>query len=91
MPTEFEDVLRFWFPQQLSGDYAAMARQLEWWFRGGAHSTIIERFSSLLERAARGELDHWSHGPRCAEWDARRKGPPEIGKSTLDFYPRHRQ
>ncbi len=65
MPTEeFEDVLRFWFPQQLSGDYAAMGRQLEWWFRGGADSTIIERFSSLLERAVRGELDHWSHGPR---------------------------
>ena len=65
MPTEeFEGVLRFWFPQQLSGDHAAMVRQFEWWFRGGADSAIAERFPLLLERATRGELDHWSHRPR---------------------------
>ncbi len=65
MPTEeFEDVLRFWFPQQLSGDHAAMVRQFEWWFRGGATSAIAERFPLLLELAKQGELDHWSHRPR---------------------------
>jgi uncharacterized protein (DUF924 family) len=65
MPTEeFEDVLRFWFPQQLSGDRAAIIRQVEWWFRGGADSDVAERFSPLLERAARGEIDSWSRRPR---------------------------
>jgi uncharacterized protein (DUF924 family) len=62
---EFEDVLRFWFPEQLSGgDHATMVSQFEWWFRGGADSAIIERFQLLLEQAARGERDHWAHDPR---------------------------
>jgi hypothetical protein len=26
-----------------SGDRAAMVRQMEWWFRGGADSEIVER------------------------------------------------
>ena len=64
MPTEeFEEVLRFWFPQHLSDEHATMVRQFEWWFRGGADSAIAERFPLLLEQATRGELDHWSHGP----------------------------
>jgi uncharacterized protein (DUF924 family) len=41
-----------------------MIRQFEWWFRGGADSAIVQRFPPLLECAARGELDHWSHQPR---------------------------
>ena len=61
---EFEDVLRFWFPEHLSADHAAMVSQFEWWFRGGADAAIAERFAALLERAARGDLDHWSHSPR---------------------------
>jgi uncharacterized protein (DUF924 family) len=62
---EFEDVLRFWFPQRLSGgDHATMVSQFEWWFRGGADSAITERFLPLLERAAQGERDHWSNNPR---------------------------
>ena len=65
MPVEeFEDVLRFWFPQHLRGEHATMVRQFEWWFRGGADSAIAERFPFLLERATRGELDHWAHRPR---------------------------
>ena len=65
MPTEeFEDVLRFWFPPDLSGDHAAMVHQFEWWFRGGTDAAIEERFASVLERARRGELDHWSNEPR---------------------------
>jgi uncharacterized protein (DUF924 family) len=65
MPTgEFEDVLRFWFPQYLSSDHAVMVRQFEWWFGGGTDATIAERFPFLLERATRGELDHWEHRPQ---------------------------
>jgi uncharacterized protein (DUF924 family) len=66
MPGEkFEDVLWFWFPQQLSGaDHATLVTQFEWWFRGGADSPIAQRFAGLLERAARGHLDHWAHCPR---------------------------
>ena len=65
MPVEeFEDVLRFWFPQHLSSEHATMVRQFEWWFRGGADAAIAERFPLLLERATRGELDHWAHRPR---------------------------
>ena len=60
----FEDVLRFWFSSLPHGDHAAMARQMEWWFRGGADSEIIERFSPLLARATKGELDNWSQNPR---------------------------
>jgi uncharacterized protein (DUF924 family) len=61
---DFEDVLRFWFPGSGRGDPAAMARQLEWWFRGGADAEIRRRFHPLHQRAARGALDAWSHTPR---------------------------
>ena len=61
---EFEEVLRFWFSSLPTGDHAAMTRQMEWWFRGGADSEIIERFSPLFARAMKGELDNWSQIPR---------------------------
>ena len=61
---EFEDVLRFWFPGHLRDDHATMVGQFEWWFRGGGDAAIAERFSEVLERAARGGLDHWSAAPR---------------------------
>jgi hypothetical protein len=60
----FEDILRFWFSSLPHGDHAAMARQMEWWFRGGADSEIVERFPPLLDRAQRGDLDSWSDSPR---------------------------
>lgn len=60
----FEDVLAFWFPEQSGGDHAAIVSQFEWWFRGGADAAIVERFASVLEQAARGELDQWSNAPR---------------------------
>ena len=63
-PEKFEEVLQFWFPQQLSNEHTVMVRQFEWWFRGGADSAIAERFAFLSERATRGELDHWAHQPR---------------------------
>ncbi len=65
MKTEqYEDVIKFWFKSQPSGDIAAMVRQWEWWFRGGTDEKITEHFSPLLERATRGELDTWSNEPR---------------------------
>lgn len=59
-----EDVLRFWFPSRPNDDLAAMVRQWEWWFRGGADAYVTEHFSPLLERATLGELDAWSGEPR---------------------------
>ena len=59
-----EDVLTFWFPDLERADHDRMARQFEWWFRGGADAAINQRFSPLPERAARGELDHWSQSAR---------------------------
>ena len=60
----FEDVLEFWFPKRLDSDHAALVSQFEWWFRGGADAFVVQRFASVLERAGRGELDHWSNEPR---------------------------
>ncbi|HZR82927.1 MAG TPA: DUF924 family protein [Candidatus Binatia bacterium] len=57
---EAEQVLDFWFPRRMSEDREALARQAEWWFRGGADAAIVERFRPLLERAERGELNAWS-------------------------------
>jgi uncharacterized protein (DUF924 family) len=60
----YEEVLGFWFPELSTADHTRMVRQFEWWFRGGADSGIRDRFPLLLDRAARGELDHWSQSPR---------------------------
>jgi uncharacterized protein (DUF924 family) len=59
-----EDVLRFWFPTQPSGNQAAMVRRWDWWFRGGADAAITEHFSLLLEQAAQGDIDAWASEPR---------------------------
>jgi uncharacterized protein (DUF924 family) len=64
MKTQFEDILRFWFPPLLKHDQSALAHQWQWWFRGGANAEIIQRFVLLLERATKGELDDWLHEPR---------------------------
>jgi uncharacterized protein (DUF924 family) len=61
---DFEDVLMFWFPERLISDYAAAVRRFEWWFGGGSNAVVAERFAPLLERAVRGELDHWSDSAR---------------------------
>jgi uncharacterized protein (DUF924 family) len=60
----FADVLEFWFPRLPDGDLAARVKQWDWWFRGGGDAEIVARFSPLLERAIRGELDDWSQQPR---------------------------
>ncbi|PSB58637.1 DUF924 family protein [Chamaesiphon polymorphus] len=62
--TAVEDVLQFWFPSLPHGDLTALVRQWEWWFRGGGDAEIVARFSPLLERAIRGELDDWDREPR---------------------------
>src|SRR5262245_52240774 len=55
-----EDVLGFWFPEESSRtEPADLLRQVEWWFRGGADTEIISKFSPLLERAERRE---WTRG-----------------------------
>ena len=61
---EFEDILRFWFPEHLPAEHAVMVDQFGWWFGGGADAVIVEQFAPVLQRATRGELDHWSCGPR---------------------------
>jgi uncharacterized protein (DUF924 family) len=61
---EFEDVLRFWFPEHLRDDHAVMVSQFRWWFGGGADSAIVDWFAPAQELAERGELDHWAHGLR---------------------------
>ena len=61
---EFEEVLRFWFPDLSSADHARIVRQFEWWFRCGADGAICERFANLLERAIRGDLDPWARQAR---------------------------
>jgi len=61
---EFEEVLRFWFPDLSSADHARIVWQFEWWFRGGADGPICERFANLLERAIRGDLDPWAQQAR---------------------------
>jgi uncharacterized protein (DUF924 family) len=60
----FEDVLQFWFPHGFDRDQATLVKQWERWFRGGMDAQIIDHFTLLMERATRGELDHWSREPR---------------------------
>lgn len=65
MPTHTpEEILRFWFPERPDPDYAAQARRMEWWFRGGTDAHILERFASLPEQAAWGDLDAWAREAR---------------------------
>lgn len=54
------EVLGFWFPPHIENDHAAMARRIEWWFRGGTDAEILARFAPLTAAAAYGEYDHWS-------------------------------
>ncbi|NJL54442.1 DUF924 domain-containing protein [bacterium] len=60
----FETVLRFWFPEQLADSQAALIRQWEWWFRGGATTEEIATFIPLWEQAAQNELLAWVDQPR---------------------------
>ncbi len=62
-----EEVLSYWFPEELAdADLETLRLQGKRWMAGGPEvdREITERFGGLLERARRGELDHWAHTPR---------------------------
>jgi uncharacterized protein (DUF924 family) len=61
---ERDAVLEFWFPAGAGDDLERHRSFWEWRMRGGAHAAVVERFSELTGRAARGELDAWAQTPR---------------------------
>jgi uncharacterized protein (DUF924 family) len=65
--SEAEEVLSYWFPEDLAdADMETLRRHGKQWMAGGPEvdREITERFGELLERARRGELDHWAQTPR---------------------------
>lgn len=67
-PSDPEEVLSYWFPEEdlLTADAETLRRQVRRWMRRGPEvdREIVERFGGVLERARRGELDHWAKTPR---------------------------
>ena len=61
---ERDEVLDFWFPTGFGSDLATHREGWAWRMRGGADRQIVERFSQLTERAARGECDRWAETAR---------------------------
>ena len=62
-----EEVLSYWFPEDINhADPETLRRQGKRWMHGGPEvdREITERFGEVLERARRGELDHWADTPR---------------------------
>jgi uncharacterized protein (DUF924 family) len=62
-----EEVLSFWFPEDLAeADIETLRRHGQRWMAGGPEfdREITERFGEVLEQARRGELDHWAETPR---------------------------
>src|SRR5215208_7039247 len=63
-----EDVLSYWFPEEdiFDADQETFGRQMQWWFQGGPEvdREITQRFAETLEKARRGELDHWAQTAR---------------------------
>jgi len=65
--SETEEVLSYWFPEELvDADLDTLLRHGKRWMAGGPEvdRELTERFGELLERARRGELDHWAETPR---------------------------
>lgn len=65
--SEAEEVLSYWFPEDLAdADVETLRRHGKRWMAGGPEvdREITERFGELLERARSGELDHWAQTPR---------------------------
>lgn len=62
---EIEDVLSYWFSPRPTTEAEVEAKK-QFWFSGGqaVDREIRERFSGLVERACRGELDAWTATPR---------------------------
>lgn len=61
---ERDAVLDFWFPAGAGKDLETHREYWTWRMRGGADGAIVERFTVVTERAARGELDAWAQTPR---------------------------
>ena len=64
---EAEEVLSYWFPKDLAdADMETLRRHGQRWMAGGPEvdREITERYGDVLERARRGELDHWAETPR---------------------------
>src|ERR671916_1497534 len=62
-----EEVLSYWFPEGFNeADPQTRRRQAQRWMAGGPEvdREITERFNETLERARRGELDHWAETAR---------------------------
>ena len=62
-----EEIVSYWFPEDINdAELETLRRQGERWMHGGPEvdKEITERFGDVLERARRGELDHWAHTPR---------------------------
>ncbi len=62
-----EEVLSYWFPEDLAdANMETLRRHGQRWMAGGPEvdREITERFGDVLERARRGELDHWAETPR---------------------------
>ena len=67
MSTTPEDVLSYWFPEGLNeADPQTRRRQAQRRMAGGPEvdREITERFGETLEKARRGELDHWAQTVR---------------------------
>lgn len=64
MVAEYQDVLDFWFGEL--GEEVTMTDRNALWFKGGEDTDqlITQRFQSLVSRAGRGELSHWSREPK---------------------------
>jgi uncharacterized protein (DUF924 family) len=61
---EWDEVLRFWFPDSPDEDLETHGRRSAWRMRGGADEEIVARFTDVTEQAAAGALDHWAEDPR---------------------------
>ena len=62
-----DKVLSYWFPEDIdNADPETLRRQGQRWMGGvpEVDREITERFGDVLERARRGELDHWAKTPR---------------------------
>lgn len=57
-------MLDFWFPAGAGKDLETQTEYWTWRMRGGADASIVERFSEITERAARGECEAWAGTPR---------------------------
>ena len=66
-PEGSDEVLSYWFPEDIdNADPETLRRQGQRWMGGvpEVDREITERFGDVLERARRGELDHWAKTPR---------------------------